>query len=106
VEVYNPPGGPGVRVDSHLYAGYRVPPHYDSLLAKLIVHSRDREGAIRRGLRALDEFAISGMETTLPLHLAVLEDEEFLEGGVTTSFLSERNLESEGGLLRLNKVPA
>ena len=80
VEVYNPPGGPGVRVDSHLYAGYRVPPHYDSLLAKLIVHARDREGAIRRGLRALDEFAVSGMETTLPLHLAVLEDEEFLQG--------------------------
>jgi len=106
VEVYNPPGGPGVRVDSHLYAGYRVPSHYDSLLAKLIVHSRDREGAIRRGLRALDEFAVSGMETTLPLHLAVLEDEEFLRGGVTTSFLAERNLESEGGLLRLNRVPA
>jgi acetyl-CoA carboxylase, biotin carboxylase subunit len=106
VEVYNPPGGPGVRVDSHLYAGYRVPPNYDSLLAKLIVHSRDREGAIRRGLRALDEFAISGMETTVPLHLAVLEDEEFLGGGVTTSFLAERNLESEGGLLRLSKVPA
>jgi acetyl-CoA carboxylase, biotin carboxylase subunit len=106
VEVYNPPGGPGVRVDSHLYAGYRVPPHYDSLLAKLVVHSRDREGAIRRGLRALDEFAISGMETTLPLHLAVLEDEEFLMGGVTTSFLAERTLESEGGLLRLNKTPA
>jgi acetyl-CoA carboxylase biotin carboxylase subunit len=104
VEVYNPPGGPGVRVDSHLYAGYRVPPHYDSLLAKLIVHSRDREGAVRRGLRALDEFAISGLETTLPLHLAVLEDEEFLEGGVTTSFLAQRNLESEGGLLRLNAV--
>jgi acetyl-CoA carboxylase biotin carboxylase subunit len=106
VEVYNPPGGPGVRVDSHLYAGYRVPPNYDSLLAKLIVHARDREGAIRRGLRALDEFAISGMETTVPLHLAVLEDEEFLMGGVTTSFLAERNLESEGGLLRLNRVPA
>ena len=106
VEVYNPPGGPGVRVDSHLYAGYRVPPHYDSLLAKLIVHARDREGAIRRGLRALDEFAISGMETTLPLHLAVLEDEQFLGGGVTTSFLAQRRLESEGGLLRLNKIPA
>ena len=79
-----------------------MPPHYDSLLAKLIVHARDREGAVRRGLRALDEFAISGMETTLPLHLAVLEDEEFLRGGVTTSFLAQRNLESEGGLLRLN----
>jgi acetyl-CoA carboxylase, biotin carboxylase subunit len=101
VEVYNPPGGPGVRVDSHLYAGYRVPPHYDSLLAKLIVHARDREGAIRRGLRALDEFAISGLETTLPLHLAVLEDEEFRRVGVTTSFLAERELRDEGGLLRL-----
>jgi len=101
VEVYNPPGGPGVRVDSHLYAGYRVPPHYDSLLAKLIVHARDRQGAIRRGLRALDEFAISGLETTLPLHLAVLEDEDFRRVGVTTSFLAERELRDEGGLLRL-----
>ena len=104
VEVYNPPGGPGVRVDSHLYAGYMVPPHYDSLLAKLIVHARDREASIRRGLRALDEFAVSGMETTLPLHLAVLEDEEFRRGGVTTRFLADRKLESEGGLLRLNRT--
>ena len=101
VEVYNPPGGPGVRVDSHLYAGYKVPPYYDSLLAKLIVHARDREAAIRRGLRALDEFAISGLETTLPLHLAVLEDEEFRRGVVSTSFLTERELRDEGGLLRL-----
>ena len=104
VEVYNPPGGPGVRVDSHLYAGYRVPPHYDSLLAKLIVHARDREAAIRRGLRALDEFAVSGMETTLPLHLAVLEDEEFRGAASPRSFLAERDLESEGGLLRLNRT--
>jgi acetyl-CoA carboxylase biotin carboxylase subunit len=88
-------------VDSHLYAGYRVPPYYDSLLAKLIVHARDREAAIRRGLRALDEFAISGLETTLPLHLAVLEDEEFRRGVVSTSFLTERELRDEGGLLRL-----
>ncbi len=101
VEFYNPPGGPGVRVDSHLYAGYRVPPHYDSLLAKLIVHAKGRDAAIRRGLRALDEFAVSGPETTLPLHLAVLEDEEFQRGGVTTRFLSERELRTEEGLLRL-----
>ncbi len=101
VEFYNPPGGPGVRVDSHLYPGYKVPPHYDSLLAKLIVHARDREGAIRRGLRALDEFALVGFETTLPLHLAVLEDEEFRRGGVTTRFLAERELRNEKGLLRL-----
>src|SRR3712207_8768253 len=58
VEFYNPPGGPGVRVDSHLYTGYKVPPHYDSLLAKLIVHAGDRPSAIRRGVRALDEFAL------------------------------------------------
>jgi acetyl-CoA carboxylase biotin carboxylase subunit len=101
VEFYNPPGGPGVRVDSHLYAGYKVPPHYDSLLAKLIVHTRDRETAIRRGVRALDEFALVGLETTLPLHLAILDDEEFRRGGVTTSFLPERELRNERGLLRL-----
>lgn len=106
VEFYNPPGGPGVRVDSHLYAGYRVPPHYDSLLAKLIVHGESREAAIRRGVRALDEFAISGIETTLPLHLAVLEDEEFRRGGVPTRFLEERRLASEGGMLRLLRAGA
>jgi acetyl-CoA carboxylase biotin carboxylase subunit len=101
VEFYNPPGGPGVRVDSHLYAGYKVAPHYDSLLAKLIVHAKDREGAIRRSVRALDEFALVGFETTLPLHLAVLEDEEFRRGGVPTNFLVERELRNERGLLRL-----
>ena len=103
IEFYNPPGGPGVRVDSHVYADYKVPPHYDSLLAKLIVHAKDREAAIRRGTRALDEFAVSGLETTLPLHLAVLEDEEFRRGGVTTSFLAERELRNEEGILRLSR---
>ena len=103
IEFYNAPGGPGVRVDSHLYPGYAVPPHYDSLLAKLIVYGGDREAAIRRGERALDEFAITGPETTLPLHLAILEDEEFRRGGVTTDFLSERDLTGENGPLRLAK---
>ena len=79
----------------------RVPPHYDSLLAKLIVHARDRDAAISRALRALDEFAVSGPETTLPLHLAVLEDEEFRRGGVTTRFLAEREIRTEEGRLRL-----
>ena len=101
VEFYNPPGGPGVRVDSHLYAGYRVPPNYDSLLAKLIVHAPTREAVLRRGLRALDEFAVSGPETTIPLHLAILEDAEFGRGGVTTRFLADRELQIEEGLLRL-----
>ena len=102
VEFYNPPGGPGVRVDSHLYAGFKVTPYYDSLLAKLIVHARTREAALRRGTRALDEFAVAGLETTLPLHLAILEDEDFRRGGVPTTFLAERELKSDGrGLLRL-----
>jgi acetyl-CoA carboxylase, biotin carboxylase subunit len=102
VEFYNPPGGPGVRVDSHLYAGFKVTPYYDSLLAKLIVHARTRDAVLRRGARALDEFAVVGLETTLPLHLAILEDEDFRRGGVSTTFLAERELKSDGrGLLRL-----
>ncbi len=102
VEFYNPPGGPGVRVDSHLYSGFKVTPYYDSLLAKLIVHAPDRDAVLRRGVRALDEFAIAGLETTLPLHLAILEDEAFRRGMVSTRFLAERELKSDGrGLLRL-----
>jgi acetyl-CoA carboxylase biotin carboxylase subunit len=102
VEFYNPPGGPGVRVDSHLYAGFKVAPYYDSLLAKLIVHAETRDAALRRGARALDEFAIAGLETTLPLHLAILEDEAFRRGEVSTAFLAERELKNDGrGLLRL-----
>ena len=108
VEFYNPPGGPGVRVDSHLYAGFKVAPYYDSLLAKLIVHAEGeaaRDVALRRGARALDEFAIAGLETTLPLHLAILEDEAFRRGGVSTTFLAERELKSDGrGLLRLAPI--
>jgi acetyl-CoA carboxylase, biotin carboxylase subunit len=102
VEFYNPPGGPGVRVDSHLYAGFKVTPYYDSLLAKLIVHAESREATLRRGARALDEFALAGLETTLPLYLAILEEEAFRRGGVSTTFLAERELRSDGkGLLRL-----
>ncbi len=102
VEFYNPPGGPGVRVDSHLYAGFKVAPYYDSLLAKLIVHAGTRDAALRRGARALDEFALVGLETTLPLYLAILEDEAFRRGGVSTTFLVERELKNDGkGLLRL-----
>ncbi|MDQ3841920.1 MAG: acetyl-CoA carboxylase biotin carboxylase subunit [Actinomycetota bacterium] len=102
VEFYNPPGGPGVRVDSHLYAGFKVAPYYDSLLAKLVVHAGSRHSVLRRGARALDEFAIAGLETTLPLCLAILEDEAFRWGGVSTTFLAERELKNDGkGLLRL-----
>lgn len=87
VTLYNPPGGPGVRVDSHLYTGYHVPNDYDSLLGKLIVWGRDRDEAIARSKRALDEFIIVGLKTTIGFHLKVLDDKRFREGKFSTSFL-------------------
>ena len=89
IERYLPPGGPGVRVDSHLYAGYYVPPHYDSLLAKLIVWAETREAAIARMLRALDEFVIEGIVTTIPFHKRLLKHEGFIRGETYTRFIQE-----------------
>lgn len=89
VERYLPPGGPGVRVDSHLYAGYTVPPHYDSLLAKLIVWAETREAAIARMQRALGEFEIEGLATTIPFHQRLLRHEGFLRGETYTRFLQD-----------------
>lgn len=89
VEKYLPPGGPGVRVDSHLYAGYNVPPHYDSLLAKLIVWAETREAAIARMQRALDEYDIEGITTTIPFHKRLLRNERFIRGEIYTRFLQE-----------------
>lgn len=89
VEKYLPPGGPGVRVDSHLYAGYAVPPHYDSLLVKLIVWADTREAAIARMQRALDEFVIEGIVTTIPFHKRLLRHERFIRGETHTRFLQE-----------------
>jgi acetyl-CoA carboxylase biotin carboxylase subunit len=87
VDTYHPPGGLGVRVDSALYAGYRVPPHYDSLVAKLITHGRTRDEAIARMRRALREFVISGIKTTIPLHERILDDPEFRAGDYTIHWL-------------------
>jgi len=84
---YHPPGGLGVRVDSALYAGYRVPPYYDSMIAKLIVHAPDRAQAIARMRRAIDEFAIIGVKTTLPLHRRILDDPTFQGGDYTIHWL-------------------
>jgi len=84
---YHPPGGLGVRVDSALYAGYRVPPYYDSMIAKLIVHAPDRAQAIARLRRAIDEFAIIGVKTTLPLHRRILDDPTFQSGDYTIHWL-------------------
>ncbi|MFH0883687.1 MAG: acetyl-CoA carboxylase biotin carboxylase subunit [bacterium] len=83
------PGGIGVRVDTHIYDGYRIPPHYDSLIAKLIVKGDDRERALARARRALEEFIVEGIPTTIPFHLEMLNVEQFRKGEVSTSFLDE-----------------
>ena len=84
---YQPPGGIGIRVDGYVYTGYTVPPHYDSLVAKLIASGRDRDEAIARLKRALSEFRIDGIKTTIPLHLNILNDERFLSRNIFTNFL-------------------
>ncbi|MBI0401761.1 acetyl-CoA carboxylase biotin carboxylase subunit [Cyclobacterium marinum] len=83
------PGGKGVRIDSHVYAGYVIPPNYDSMIAKLIVSAQSREEVIVRMKRALEEFVIDGIKTTIPFHLALLEDPEFNAGNFTTKFLDD-----------------
>jgi len=87
IDVYAPPGGPGVRVDSHARAGYRIPPNYDSMIGKLIVRGDDRAEAIARMRRALDEYAIEGIKTTLPLLRRVLRNSYFVAGDYSTRFL-------------------
>jgi acetyl-CoA carboxylase biotin carboxylase subunit len=87
-----PPGGPGVRVDSHVYTGYEIPPFYDSLIGKLIVWAPTRELALRRLRRALSEWAVTGIPTTIEFHLALLERPEFQSGQVYTKFVEEKML--------------
>ena len=86
------PGGPGVRVDTHIYRDYVVPPHYDSLLAKLIVRGKDRLDAIARGRRALEQFVVEGVKTTIPLHRAILNNEQFIRGDISTRFMDKFSL--------------
>jgi acetyl-CoA carboxylase, biotin carboxylase subunit len=81
------PGGPGVRLDSHAYAGYRIPPNYDSMIGKLIVHRRTREQAISAMKRALSEFHVAPIKTTIPLHLRIMDDQHFQSGDVDTGFV-------------------
>jgi acetyl-CoA carboxylase biotin carboxylase subunit len=87
ITAFHPPGGPGVRVDTHIYDGYTVPPYYDSLLAKVIVHGNDREEAIARMRQALDSFIIEGVRTTIPFLGRVMRHPEFVAGQVDTKFL-------------------
>jgi len=89
VKNYVAPGGMHVRVDSGLYTGYKVPPYYDSMIAKLIVYGSNRESCIRRLRRALEEFVVEGMKTTVPLHQKLVRDEEFLAGDYTIKWLEQ-----------------
>src|SRR5205814_2260432 len=89
ITTFNLPGGPGVRVDTYVYPGYRVPPFYDSMFAKVIVHARTRELAIARMRRALEAMVIEGIKTTIPLHLKIMNDASFQAGNFSTRFLEE-----------------
>jgi acetyl-CoA carboxylase biotin carboxylase subunit len=89
VDAYIAPGGPGVRIDSHCYPGYSIPPFYDSLMGKLIVWGKNRDEAIDRMLRALDEYAITGVKTTIPFHQKVLNHAVFQQGEVSTDFIEK-----------------
>ena len=90
---YHTPGGLGVRVDSFVYDGYTVVPHYDSLIAKLIVHAESREAAIRRMARALDEYIVDGIKTTIPFHKRIMANKDFIEGNIDTGFIERLVLE-------------
>ncbi|MDH3403321.1 MAG: acetyl-CoA carboxylase biotin carboxylase subunit [Acidobacteriota bacterium] len=87
VTTFHPPGGPGVRVDTHVYEHYRIPPFYDSLVAKLICHGRDRAEAIARTRRALDFFVVEGVHTSIPMHQRILRDPDFVAGRLSTRFM-------------------
>jgi acetyl-CoA carboxylase, biotin carboxylase subunit len=89
IDLYYAPGGRGVRIDSHVYSGYTVPPHYDSMIAKLICVSSTRTGAIRRMARALSEYLITGIKTTIPFQAKIMENADFLRGDFDTGFIDK-----------------
>ena len=89
ISLYYPPGGHGVRVDSHVYGGYVIPPNYDSMISKLITHGRTRNLALDRMGRALSEYLIRGIKTNIPFNLAVIIDPVFRQGGATTGYVED-----------------
>lgn len=89
---FHAPGGHGVRLDTHVYAGYSIPPHYDSMIAKLITTAQTRDEAIDKMRRALDEFVIEGIKTTIPFHRQLMDDKHYLEGNYTTKFMEDFEL--------------
>jgi acetyl-CoA carboxylase biotin carboxylase subunit len=90
VNLFHAPGGPGIRVDSHLYSGYTVPPHYDSLIAKLISYGKSRDQALKRMRIALDELLIDGIDTNINLQKELVRDVNFQEGGVNIHYLEKK----------------
>jgi len=94
ITLFVPPGGPGIRVDTAAYSGWTVPAHYDSLIAKLIVHGKNREEAIARMKRALREFIVEGIKTTIPFHERIMDDPDFISGKFNTHFIEKMNKES------------
>jgi acetyl-CoA carboxylase biotin carboxylase subunit len=87
---YHPPGGPGIRVDTHIYAGYTVPPNYDSMVGKLIAYGATRDQAIRRMRIALSEMVLEGITTNIALHRELLHDSRFLRGGTSIHYLEQK----------------
>lgn len=104
ITAFNLPGGPGVRVDTYIYAGYQVPPFYDSMIAKVITHARTRDLAIARMKRALEVMVIEGIKTTIPLHLKIMDDPVFRSGAISTGFMDE--FLSRNGHRSVNSVSA
>ena len=95
VKRFESPGGPGVRVDTHVYDGYRIPPNYDSMIGKLIVHGRDRATAIARMRIALSELVVEGIKTNVPLQQKILADGGFQTGGQNIHYLERRIAEAK-----------
>lgn len=89
ITAFHPPGGTGIRVDTHCYSGYRVPKYYDSLLAKLVVRADNRQDAIKRMYRALNEFIIEGIKTTIPLYISIMNDKHFIDGNYDTTYIDK-----------------
>jgi len=90
IELFHPPGGPGIRLETHIYNGYKVPPNYDSMIGKLIAHGENRQAAMARMRNALDEIHIEGIKTLIPLHKEILLDTKFIHGGVDIHFLEDK----------------
>ncbi len=99
ITYFHSPGGPGIRVESHVYTGYRVPPYYDSMIIKIIAHGADRTEAIRRMRRALNECVVEGIATTMPFHLEVMDDPGFQRGETHTGFIADMLARSQARAL-------